>query len=174
MTEHSFTGADILLPKKDFEKWAVIACDQFTSEQDYWDETDRIVGDAPSALRITLPEIYLEKPDVEERIRKINDTMKEYLATGVLESHPDTMVYVERTQSDGTVRHGIVGSIRLEDYDYKKGSHALVRATTSRISLKWAECSSVCRLHPRLLWSRRFRLSPYRTSPGITARSLYL
>ena len=77
MTEHSFTGADILLPKKDFEKWAVIACDQFTSEQDYWDETDRIVGDAPSALRITLPEIYLEKPDVEERIRKINDTMKE-------------------------------------------------------------------------------------------------
>lgn len=102
MTEHSFTGADILLPKKDFEKWAVIACDQFTSEQDYWDETDRIVGDAPSALRITLPEIYLEKPDVEERIRKINDTMKEYLATGVLESHPDTMVYVERTQSDGT------------------------------------------------------------------------
>ncbi len=133
MTEHSFTGADILLPKKDFEKWAVIACDQFTSEQDYWDETDRIVGDAPSALRITLPEIYLEKPDVEERIRKINDTMKEYLATGVLESHPDTMVYVERTQSDGTVRHGIVGSIRLEDYDYKKGSHALVRATEQTV-----------------------------------------
>ena len=133
MAKHAFSSADILLPKKDFEKWAVIACDQFTSEQGYWDEVEKIVGKAPSTLRVTLPEIYLESENVEERIEKINATMKAYLSEGVLEEHPDTMVYVERTQSDGSVRHGIVGAIDLADYDYRKGSKALVRATEQTV-----------------------------------------
>ena len=133
MKNHSFSGADILLPKEGFEKWAVIACDQFTSDQKYWDEVESIVGDAPSTLRITLPEIDLEKEDVPERIEKINATMKEYLKDGVLEEHKNTMVYVERTQSDGSVRHGIVGTIKLADYDYRKGSKALVRATEQTV-----------------------------------------
>ncbi|MBR5767743.1 MAG: DUF1015 family protein [Clostridia bacterium] len=133
MKNYSFSGADILLPKGGFEKWAVIACDQFTSDQKYWDEVEKTVGDAPSTLRITLPEIYLEKEDVEARIEKINATMKEYLKDGVLEEHKNTMIYVERAQSDGSVRHGIVGAINLADYDYRKGSHALVRATEQTV-----------------------------------------
>ena len=133
MSKHAFSGADILLPKKDFDKWAVIACDQFTSEQNYWDEVEKTVGSAPSTLRITLPEIYLEEPDVDARIEKINKTMVDYLSSGVLEEHKNTMVYVERTQSDGRVRHGIVGAINLSDYDYRKGAKALVRATEQTV-----------------------------------------
>ncbi|MBQ9467951.1 MAG: DUF1015 domain-containing protein [Clostridia bacterium] len=133
MSKHAFSGADILLPKKDFDKWAVIACDQFTSEQNYWDEVEKTVGDHPSTLRITLPEIYLESDGVEERIRKINETMKDYLSSGVLAEHKNTMVYVERAQSDGRIRHGIVGAIDLADYDYRKGSKALVRATEQTV-----------------------------------------
>ncbi len=133
MDRHMFSGADILLPREGFEKWAVVACDQFTSEKNYWDEVDRIVGDAPSTLRITLPEIYLEEPDVEERIGKINRTMEQYVSTGVLTEHKNAMVYVERTQSDGSIRHGIVGAINLSDYDYRKGSRALIRATEQTV-----------------------------------------
>lgn len=126
-----FLPADILLPKKDFERWAVVACDQYTSEPDYWQETERIVGDAPSALNIILPELYLQK-DNSERIAKINQKMTEYLDEGVFEEHKNTMIYVER-ESNHTVRKGIVGLIDLEDYDYTKGSHALIRATEATV-----------------------------------------
>ena len=75
-----FKRANILLPKNiDMTKWSVVACDQYTSEMDYWNEVEKIVGASPSTLRITLPEIFLEDSDVNERINKINDTMKEYL-----------------------------------------------------------------------------------------------
>lgn len=124
--------ADILLPKDNFDKWAVIACDQYTSEQKYWDETERIVGSAPSTLRITLPEIYLED-NPEDRIAHINNTMKSYLNSDIFEVNKDAMIYVERMSSNGKVRRGIVGVIDLEDYDYNKGSHALVRATEQTV-----------------------------------------
>lgn len=133
MKKYGFMPADILLPKKDFEKWAVVACDQFTSEADYWNAVEKTVGDAPSTLRITLPEIYLEDGDTEKRIADINVTMEKYLENGVFEEHKDAMIYVERTQSDGTVRHGIVGAIELCDYDYRKGSKALIRATEQTV-----------------------------------------
>ena len=126
-----FLPADILLPKKDFEKWAVVACDQYTSEPDYWQKTERIAGDAPSALNIILPELYLQK-DNSERIRKINAKMQEYLDTDVFKEYKNTMIYVER-ESNRTVRKGIVGLIDLEDYDYTKGSHALIRATEATV-----------------------------------------
>ena len=89
---------EILLPKEgtDMTKWAVVACDQFTSQPDYWQETESIVGDAPSTLRLMLPEMYLEKPDEAERIEKINATMKSYLDTGVLENIGRGIMYVER------------------------------------------------------------------------------
>ena len=132
MNKHGFMSADILLPNCDFEKWAVIACDQFTSENNYWDEVENIVSDSPSALRVTLPEIYLDN-NSEELINNINKTMKKYLEDGILCEHKDTMIYVERTQSDGVVRHGIVGKISLDDYDYKKGSKALIRATEQTV-----------------------------------------
>ncbi|MBQ3550922.1 MAG: DUF1015 domain-containing protein [Clostridia bacterium] len=133
MKKFGFMPADILLPKKDFPKWAVVACDQFTSEADYWNAVEKTVGDAPSTLRITLPEIYLEDGDTEKRIADINVTMEKYLENGVFEEYKEAMIYVERTQSDLTVRHGIVGAIELCDYDYRKGSKALIRATEQTV-----------------------------------------
>ncbi len=132
MKKYGLMPADILLPEKDFDKWAVVACDQFTSEADYWNETESIVGDSPSALRVTLPEIYLDD-NRQGRIDAINKTMNKYLETGVLKEYKDTMIYVERVQSDGTIRHGIVGAIDLNDYDYKSGTDALIRATEQTV-----------------------------------------
>ena len=132
MSDFRFTPADILLPKKDFHKWAVVACDQFTSEKEYWDKVEETVGESPSALRIVLPEIYLEE-DIENRIENINKTMAEYLSNGVLEEYKNAMIYVERVQSDGTIRHGIVGKIELSDYDYRSGTDALIRATEQTV-----------------------------------------
>ena len=133
MNNCGFEPADILLPKKDFEKWAVVACDQFTSEADYWKSVEEFVGDTPSALRVTLPEIYLEEGDIDNRISNINANMQSYLENGVFVEHRNAMIYVERTQSDGTVRHGIIGAVKLSDYDYHKGSKALIRATEQTV-----------------------------------------
>ena len=133
MSEFKFKAADILLPKNGFEKWAVVACDQFTSEADYWKAVEETVGDAPSALRITLPEFYLDDGNTDARIAEINANMQKYLSSGVFEEYKNSMIYVERTQSDGTVRHGIVGAIELSDYDYRKGSKALIRATEQTV-----------------------------------------
>ncbi len=129
----AYSSADILLP--DFntinaKKWAVIACDQFTSEVHYWEGVEKEVGDAPSTLRVILPEVYLSQ--TEERIPKINSTMEKYLSD-ILVSYPDSMIYVERTQSDGTVRRGIVLAVDLETYDFKKGANSLIRATEATV-----------------------------------------
>ena len=129
----AFTGADILLP--DFnnvsaEKWAVIACDQFTSEPHYWESADKAVGDAPSTLRVILPEVYLS--ETEQRIPAINSTMEVYMRD-ILCEHPDSMIYVERVQSDGSVRRGIVMAVDLECYDFRKGADSLIRATEATV-----------------------------------------
>ena len=129
----AYSAADILLPdfnKIDPQKWAVIACDQFTSEPQYWENADSTVGDSPSTLRIILPEVYLN--ETEKRIPAINKTMECYL-DGHLLSHPDSMIYVERTQSDGTIRRGIVMAIDLECYDFKRGASSLIRATEATV-----------------------------------------
>lgn len=127
-----FLPADILLPKKDFEKWAVIACDQYTSEPAYWQAVAENVGSAPSALNIMLPEIFLED-ESEKRIAKINQNMQEYLAGGVFNEYKDSMIYVERTQADGKVLHGVVGAINLAEYDYTIGAKALIRASEKTV-----------------------------------------
>ena len=129
-----FKRGNILIPKNiDMEKWSVVACDQFTSEPEYWKELDSIVGDAPSTLRITLPEIYLEENDVEERIKKINYTMEEYLNKDLFTELTDSMIYLERTQADGKIREGLMGIVDLEDYSYEKGSQTLIRATEKTV-----------------------------------------
>ena len=130
-----FKKANILLPKKgtDMTKWSVVACDQYTSEPDYWKEVEEIVGDNPSTLRLTLPEIFLEEDDVEERIAKINKTMKEYMDEDLFEEYPDSLIYLERTQKDGRVREGLIGMVDLEDYSYEKGSQTLIRATEKTV-----------------------------------------
>ena len=125
--------AVILLPKKDFEKWAVVACDQYTSEPEYWQDVEKIAGGAPSAYNIVLPEAYLGKGDTETRIEKINNTMSEYVSSGVFEKKKNTYVYIERTDSIGKIRKGLIGLIDLEEYDYRKGSDALIRATEETV-----------------------------------------
>ena len=115
------------------EKWAVVACDQYTSEPQYWEKTDSIVGGAPSALRLTLPEVYLEDSDVEKRIEDIHKTMDEYVGNGVFKEYKNALIYIERTQNDGKVRAGIVGAIDMEMYDYRKGSKSQVRATEATV-----------------------------------------
>lgn len=123
----------VLLPRPgiDLRKWAVIACDQFTSEPEYWAEVEATVGDAPSTLRITLPEVYLEDADVETRIRSIKDTMAQYMDAGLFEPF-EGIALVERTV-DGKTRHGIMLALDLEHYDYSKGSTSLIRATEGTI-----------------------------------------
>lgn len=131
MKQQCFKGADILLPKGGFEKWAVIACDQYTSEPQYWENAEKFVGDSDSALRVILPEVYLDGETA--RIDAINQKMNDYLSRGIFNEYNDTLIYVERTQSDGDIRHGIVGMIDLEHYDYRKGTDAGIRATEQTV-----------------------------------------
>lgn len=130
-----FSRAKILLPKSDVDmsKWSVVACDQYTSEPEYWNSAAEYVGDAPSMLNMVLPEVYLESDDVADRIKNICVNMEKYLADGVMEESEPTYIYVERTQADGMVRKGIVGKIDLEHYDYSVGSTSAVRATEGTI-----------------------------------------
>lgn len=133
----AFTTANILLPKlgaEDMTKWAVVACDQYTSEPAYWEKTAEIAGDAPSALKLILPEVYLEAADAEQRIADINRTMQDYLAKGIFNEYEDSLILTVRTQADGKVRTGLVGAIDLERYDYNKGSTSQVRATEATVA----------------------------------------
>lgn len=124
---------DILLPNKsvDFHKWAVIACDQFTSQPDYWQQVARIVGEEPSTFHITLPEIFLGKPEETIRLESTQKKMKEYLEQGILVPHQG-MIYVERTV-EGRTRRGLMLALDLEHYDFSKGSQSLIRATEGTI-----------------------------------------
>ena len=129
-----FKRANILLPKNaEMEKWAVVACDQYTSEPEYWKEVENIVGDAPSTLKITLPEIYLEQDNVAERIANINKEMDYLLSTSFFKTLDNSLIYLERTGADGKVRKGIIGMVDLEDYSYEKGSQSLIRATEGTV-----------------------------------------
>lgn len=126
--------ADILLPRGcDMNKWAVVACDQFTSQPEYWREVEKTVGKAPSALRLMLPEFELHENCVDCFIRNINRAMDQYIRDDIFQELPDAMIYVERTQSDGSIRHGLVAAIDLEAYAYTAGSDSLIRATEETV-----------------------------------------
>ncbi len=129
-----FYPADILLPRdEDYEKWAVVACDQFTSQPEYWQEVEEIVGDSPSTLHMILPESKLNAPNVEDYILNINRSMENYLDSGVFKTLEGGLIYIERVQSDGRVRHGLIGMVDLEQYDFTPGSGALIRATEGTV-----------------------------------------
>ncbi len=133
MKHSCFYPTDICLPdfdKVDGTKWAVIACDQFTSEPAYWEDAERIVGVAPSTLRMVLPEVYLS--ETEQRLPVINQTMQEY-EKSVLEVYPSSLLLLERTQDDGQIRRGIIGCVDLEAYEYTKGASSPVRATEGTV-----------------------------------------
>ena len=121
---------DILVPAvAEPEKFAVVSCDQFTSQRDYWEKLDEFVGDAPSALRLIFPEVYLEDGDYEERIRQINAAMYDYLDKGVFNTLKDSYILVRRQTAYGYTRLGIVAPVDLEDYSYEYPTEAVIRST---------------------------------------------
>lgn len=131
--EHIFMPSSILLPAHgtDMTKWAALACDQFTSEPEYWQKAEEITKNEPSTLHIVLPEVYLEKPDKSVRIGKIHENMKS-IAQQTLTNEVNGFVYVRRTTASG-VREGIVGVVDLENYSYEKGAMPLIRPTEKTV-----------------------------------------
>ena len=130
-----FTPTDILLPERaDMHRWSVIACDQFTSDAAYWRAVQDTVGDAPSTLRLMLPEFYLGKCDEAAATRTIQQTMHAYLDSGVFRTVPHSLVLVQRTLTGGAVRCGIVGALDLEAYDYAPDSVTPIRATEGTVA----------------------------------------
>ena len=125
---------EIMVPKDgtDYEKWAVVACDQYTSEPEYWKQVEEIVGDAPSALRLMLPEIYLDKEGETDRIKAIRENMDKYMSDGTLETLASGCMLVKRT-AEGRTRLGLVIATDLEAYDFNKGSTSLTRATEGTV-----------------------------------------
>lgn len=135
MNENIFQPAEILLPKDcDMHKWAVIACDQFTSDQAYWDRVRATAGDAPSTINMILPEAELGSPEEAAHTQKINETMTDYINKGVFAAYPDSFVYVERTLENGSIRKGLIGKLDLDAYDYNVGSVSAVRATEKTVT----------------------------------------
>ena len=129
-----FYPADILLPRDaDMTKWAVVACDQFTSQPEYWQAVEDTVGEAPSTLRLILPESKLNDANVDEHIANINTSMNEYMEKGIFKTLADSLIYIERSQSDGRIRHGLIGMVDLDQYDFTPGSGALIRATEGTV-----------------------------------------
>lgn len=125
----------ILMPKSgtDLEKWAVIACDQYTSQPAYWQQSDAIVGDAPSTLRLILPEVYLEQDDIDTRISTIHQNMQTYLDNGTLVPLPAGMILTERFSGGTHARHGLVLAVDLEAYSYKADATPLIRPTEKTV-----------------------------------------
>ena len=140
----------VYLPKPgvDLKKWAVIACDQFTSEPEYWNQVEKMVGDAPSTFNLTFPEVYLEKTGAENRIQNIQSTMRKYLDAGILQPH-EGLIYVERTVA-GKTRKGIVLCLDLERYDYTKGS------SNSHPCQRGHDCRTLAAAHEDFAKARRW------------------
>ena len=129
-----FRPADILLP--DFTKysgtaWSCVACDQYTSQPEYWEAADAVAADAPSTLRLIIPEVYLS--ETEARKPNLLAAMEDYLGE-VLVEHPDSMILVERTLRKGETRWGLMGAVDLMTYDYRKGADSLIRATEATVA----------------------------------------
>ena len=133
----------ILLPKADIDlsRWAVIACDQYTSEPEYWATVDRLTAGQPSTLHLVFPEVYLEEAGSDARIADINACMDQYLADGVLTAREQGFILVDRKTSHAPSRKGLVVALDLEAYDYRPGSKTMIRTTEGTI---------VDRLPPRI------------------------
>ena len=129
-----FGTADILLPKNaDMNRWAVIACDQFTSDAAYWQRVRKVAGEDASTIHMILPEADLGSVDEAAAIAKINATMEQYLQNEVFTVYPQSYIYVERTLLNGTIRPGLIGAVDLEAYDYHLGSVSAIRATEKTV-----------------------------------------
>ena len=129
-----FMPGDILLPQEHLlDRWPVIACDQFTSDPDYWKRVRAFTENVPSAMHLILPEAELGAADEEEKIESIHNAMDQYINDGILRIFPNSYIYVERTLQNGMVRPGLVGVVDLESYDYHHDSQSLIRATEKTV-----------------------------------------
>ncbi len=142
----AFVRADILLPKfsddgEKMNKWSVVACDQYTSEPEYWNAVKALTKGENTTFSLTVPEIYLNDADIDQRIENTNAAMKAYMENGVFTEYKHTYIFVERTLRNGVKRLGIVGAVDLEEYDYTAGSKTKIRATEGTV---------VSRIPPRL------------------------
>ena len=132
---NAFLPADILMPKTDsMEKWAVIACDQFTSDQAYWDRVRKSAEGAVSTINLILPEAELGTEKEAEHTAVINATMKRYMDEDVFTTYPNSFVYVERQLENGSIREGLVGMVDLDAYDYSTGATSAIRATERTVA----------------------------------------
>ncbi len=125
----------LLLPNQDVDlyRWAVIACDQHTSEPDYWEEVASVVEDAPSTLDLIFPEVYLEDPDARDRIECIQTAMRDYLTTGVVREMEPGFVLTVRSTPHVSERNGLMLAIDLDSYDFNPGADSIIRATERTI-----------------------------------------
>ena len=125
----------ILLPKSgtDMKKWAVVACDQYTSEPEYWKKVEDYVASAPSTLNLIFPEVYLEDSDSGARIKKIQAAMREYLDKNIIQEEEPAFFLIERQSEESLPRWGLIAAIDLERYDYSRSSRSFIRATEGTI-----------------------------------------
>lgn len=129
-----FMPSDILLPKKeDMTKWSVVACDQYTSQPEYWENAKKYVSSSPSSLHLILPESELKSDDVTSKIDAINSEMDSYISKGLFKEINNSFILVERKLRNGNTRTGLVGMVDLECYDYNKGASSLIRATEGTV-----------------------------------------
>ena len=135
MNNNVFLPADILLPKNaDFSKWAVIACDQFTSDQEYWNRVRANAEGSVSTINLILPEAELGTEKEAAHTALINKTMAEYMENGVFETYENSLIYVERTLENGSIRMGLMGMVDLDAYDYTVGATSAIRATERTVT----------------------------------------
>lgn len=128
-----FQSTDILIPQVDsMEKWSVIACDQYSSQPEYWERVRKYTEGAVSSLNLILPEAEMENAHI--LIDKINENMNTYMANGIFKKYENAYIYVERTLINGTIRKGVIGAVDLETYDYTNESTAAIRATERTIA----------------------------------------
>lgn len=127
-----FSQADILVPVSDLTKWAVIACDQYTSEPEYWYRVKKEISTYPSSFNCILPEAFLSS-DNSAKIKQANEKMRDYLNVNLFKQYKNSFVYVKRIQSDGRLRRGLIGKIDLQSYDFSKKNSAAVRATEETV-----------------------------------------
>ena len=129
-----FNKANILLPQNaDMTKWSVVACDQYTSEKEYWDRVTENTKGVPSTLNLIFPEAYLSSLDFERKISEINASMQDYLDKGIFTEYKDALIFCKRTFESGEVRCGLIGAVDLEEYDYSRDSTSNIRATEATV-----------------------------------------
>lgn len=128
------TQTEFLLPSQgaDMSRWAVIACDQFTSDRGYWERLAGYVGESPSTLRLILPEVYLPDGDEKQRARDIYAHMERYCSDGTLVGK-NGFIIVERTLKNGKKRLGAVAAVDLEEYEYTPKNNARIKATEKTV-----------------------------------------